>query len=134
MVKSESYQGHRQRNPFKLETFKLKRSVLDVGGQQYTDDFDFQRDIYAKGYMNFLHKLRRKDIPLAPAAYGKETFMLYYHLTPDVEHQSLSPVVQANVRLTLTFAANLTDAVTVLFVSETPRVLEINKDRRVKFV
>ncbi|XP_064463109.1 uncharacterized protein LOC135374019 [Ornithodoros turicata] len=134
MVRSEAYQGNRQRNPFKLENFKLERAVLDVGGQQYTDDFDFQRSIYSKGYMNLLHKLKRKDIPLALAAYEKETFMLYYHLTPDVEVQSLSPVVQANVRLTLTFGGNLTEAVTVLFVSETPRVLEINKDRRVKFV
>lgn len=133
MVKSEAYQGHRNRNPFKFETFKLKRAVLDVGGQQYTDNFDFQGDQYAKGYMSLLHKLNKKDVPFPRTAYSKDTFMLHYRLTPNADQQSLSPVMQANVRLTLTFAANITEAVTVIFVSETPRVLEIDKDRKVKF-
>ncbi|KAM7281772.1 hypothetical protein ISCGN_006021, partial [Ixodes scapularis] len=131
-VKSESFQGSREHDPFKFEHFNLKTAVLVVGGSQKTENFDFNQDLYMKAYMNFLHRLNGKDVPFSKGAFSKDSFLLYYTLTPDREEQSLCPILTANVRLTLTFKQDLNKAVTILFMSETPRFLEINKERRVR--
>ncbi|KAM7281836.1 hypothetical protein ISCGN_001997 [Ixodes scapularis] len=132
-VKSEAFQGSREHDPFKLEHFNLKTAVLDVGGCQQTEQFDFAQDLYMKAYMSFQHRLNRRDIPYSKGAFSKDSFLLYYILTPDREEQILCPISTANVRLTLTFKQDLTKAITILFMSETPRVLEIDKERNVKF-
>ncbi|KAM7311832.1 hypothetical protein ISCGN_004130 [Ixodes scapularis] len=132
-VKSEAFQGSREHDPFKLEHFNLKTAVLDVGGCQQTEQFDFAQDLYMKAYMSFQHRLNRRDVPYSKGAFSKDSFLLYYILTPDREEQSLCPISTANVRLTLTFKQDLTKAITILFMSETPRVLEIDKERNVKF-
>ena len=132
-VKSEAFQGSREHDPFKFEHFNLKTAVLDVGGCQQTEQFDFTHDLYMKAYMSFQHRLNRRDVPYAKGAFSKDAFLLYYILTPEREEQSLCPISTANVRLTLTFKQDLTKAITILFMSETPRVLEIDKERNVKF-
>lgn len=73
-------------------------------------------------------------MPWSPAAYERDSFMLHYRLTAKEDDQTLAPITQANVRLTLQFARSLSEAICVLLLSETPRVLEVNKDRQVKFV
>ncbi|KAM7284928.1 uncharacterized protein ISCGN_031926 [Ixodes scapularis] len=132
-VKSEAFQGSREHDPFKLEHFNLKTAVLDVGGCQQTEQFDFAQDLYMKAYMSFQHRLNRRDVPYSKGAFSKNSFLLYYILTPDREEQRLCPISTANVRLTLTFKQDLTKAITILFMSETPRVLKIDKERNVKF-
>lgn len=134
MVKASSYQGNYQENPFKFQPFSLKRAILEVGSKQITDTFDFSGDLYAKSYLTFLQRLNKKDVPWSPAAYERDSFMLHYRLTAKEDDQTLAPITQANVRLTLQFARSLSEAICVLLLSETPRVLEVNKDRQVKFV
>lgn len=133
-VASEAFQGSRERDPFKFEHFNLKTSVLDVGGVPIREDYDFSKDVYMKAYMNLIYRLNKKDVPFPKGAFSKDQFLLYYTLTPEREENTLCPIVTANVRLTLTFKEDLKKAITVIFFSETPRVLEINKDRKVKFV
>lgn len=134
MVKASSYQGNLEENPFKFQPFSLKRAVLEVDSQQIVDTFDFQHDLYAKSYLTFLQRLNKKDVPFPLAAYERDCFMLHYRLTAKQDDQTLAPISQGNVRLTLQFAKNLSEAICILLLSETPRVLEINKDRQVKFV
>ncbi len=66
------------------------------------------------------------------ARYKSDGFIMHWNLDPDQgADYHLNPIRRGNVRLELKFKHAVKEPVTVLFMSETSRILKIDKNRTV---
>ena len=86
-IPTAAFQGDYKKDPLQFSHLNLKRAVLSVGTKEYADEFDFEKQFFARPY---LHLLRHFGNP--QAGYSKENFkkkfLLHYMLNPDcsMEH------------------------------------------------
>lgn len=132
MVATESFQGIKKRDPFRFSHFNLSHSVLTIDGVERHEECDFANGLARKPYFALLEQLAEKHVLLDYEHYVNNFFIQYYNLEPDSSNNyHMSPVKRGNVRLQLKFQQPLSEPITILLVSETPRVLQIDKDRLV---
>ncbi len=100
---------------------------------QQREEYDFDNGLARKPYFAFLEQLAEKHVLYDYSRYKNDGFMLFYNLEADQcsTNVHLNPVRHGNLRLQLKSRKLLPEPVTVLFVSETPRILRIDGNRTV---
>lgn len=131
-VSTEAFYGTFKTNPLKFVNLNMRKSSLFVGTHERREVFDFDKKQFASAFVNFIRAVSDKHVEISHELYEKELFMLHYILTPDGCADNFSPIQVENVRLQIELKEPLTQSYTCLIVTETPRILEIYKDRTLK--
>jgi hypothetical protein len=141
MVETEAYHGKRDKNPFNFQHFNLAEIGLYKDGMSYPRPLlrmDFENDIYAEAYHNFLTSLNAaygRNAPTITMNDYKNGFTLFsYDMSPD-QFGSMNPgsmlSSNSNIRLEMKFKTALPKNITLLVYNEMDHLMEINRDRRV---
>lgn len=128
-ISTDAFYGTFHSNPLKFENINMQRSSLFVGTHERRETFDFATKQYIPAFVNFIRAVNNRHVEISPELYEKQLFMLHYILTPDGCANNFSPIQVENVRLEIQLKTPLTQPYTCLILSETPRILEIAKDR-----
>lgn len=89
MHRMGAYPGQRSKDPFKFEHLELKRAVLDVGGTQYEETFDFTHDVFYKLCLTLLNRLKNCGLPINGRPYWKYKFFYgFSHFSRTVNSNS----------------------------------------------
>lgn len=131
LVSTANLQGSSSTSPYNFRHFDLTHAVLTINERQIREEFEFDKGLVRKPYFTFLEELGEKHVKYSYEKYSSDGFMLYYNLDGCSGSSCLSTVSHGNVRLQLRFGKPLTDPLTIVFVSECPKLMKIDKDRNV---
>jgi hypothetical protein len=130
-VKTSALQGDFHKSPLLSEHLNIKQAVLTVGTKQIRQTFDFDKGLVARPYVGMLQAIQNPELCMGFEAYVKRFFHLRFVLNPDCSLQHLSPLTNDNIRLELELSKPTSEAYSCIILLQTPRVIEIDKNRQV---
>ena len=132
-ILTEAFYGSHQYDPLKFEHLQIKKSTLYVGGKERKEEFDFDKGFFASAFINFTRAMGNPhNWKFTKAVYEQNFFMLHYILSPDCGTEHLSPIQVDNVRLQIELSKPLSKSYTCIIMTDTPRVIEVSKDRNIE--
>ena len=143
MVSSEGFNGAYKRNPFKFHHYDLSTIALIVDGETIPGrpmKLDFSTGVagqnFIEAYVNMYQALGLSETDwggaITPEAYAQGHTLFVYTLDPAIRSGPyMSLTKHSNVRLELNFSNPLSETVTMLLVTKTPAVFEVDAARNV---
>ena len=142
LVSNDAFNGTRGKNPFNFQHFGLTEMGIYMDGQQGQSikplKTNYEEGQYVQAYLSLFSgtgKINRDDGNFINRSDFANGYALYaFDLSPDLaedDHFNLSR--DGSVRITLKFAAALTETVTVVVYGEFENVLEIDRNRNIIF-
>lgn len=141
MVKNSAFSGKKELNPFNFEHFNLKSLGVYVNGKCLTQQpiqMDYENDLYAKAYQQFLEGSDNiyND---REAAITKTEFKYGYNLYPFIiapktsfsNCECLDTLDEGVVRIEMAFDEKLEETVTLILLAEFDAQLLIDKNYNV---
>lgn len=130
LVSTESFQGNLKLSPFWFEHFNISSASLTLDGYRKQYTYDWENDLSREAYFSLLSELNEKHVELCYHKYKHNSFIMHWNLSADESNASsyFSPIMKKNVRIELKFAKPLSKAVSVILISETPRILSVDGD------
>jgi hypothetical protein len=143
MVSSEGFNGAYKRNPFKFHHYDLTNIALIVDGDTVPGrpmKLDFSDGVggqnFIEAYVNMYQALGLSGTDfgggLTPEIFAQGHTLFVYTLDPVIASgRYMNLTRHSNVRLELNFAKPLPETVTMLLVTKTPAVFEVDAARNV---
>ena len=139
MCSHNAYNGDFDLNPYELKPFNLSQIHVTVNTENLpTLDFDFPNKNFARGYYNLFHSLglscHNKTNGISMSDFEKNCCIIPFDIskTGDSKQGSyLSSHKTGILRLHVRFHSALTEAVTLIIISEQLSTFEIDSSRQV---
>ena len=138
-VNSNAFNGDYTLNPFNFEHFKLTKVSVSIDGEDAPYSpviMDFDKNLYSKAYYTLFNGLDRAGLDsgneISPNDFKGGYCIFAFDLTPDMctgDHFNL--VKSGNLRIGVTFGADLTTNVNCIVYMEHENIIEINKSRNI---
>ena len=141
MVDSDAYNGVHNKNPFNFKHNFLSKVSFSIDGEDAPYkalELDFENNRYTRGFHS-LFLGTNKTIPNCGSVINLHNFgngyaIFAFDLTGDLTDGSHFNLVRSgNLRMNLTFAKKLDEAICCIIYIEFQNLIEINKNRQVLF-
>ena len=141
MVKSESYSGAYDLNPFRFEHFNISSAGFYVNGEP-TPRAPFTLDVDNGDYLQGLLSLYRvsgklmenTDISITRDSYMEGYNLLGFDIDPTTspDFRYIGMPKQGHTKLNIRFKSHLEDPVTLILYATFPETMEIDQTRNVR--
>ena len=140
LVENSSYNGHKQKNPFNFQNFKLTEIGVYTDGQQQLAvkplKLNFENAEYISAYHSLFSgcgKVNNDEGNFIDRKEFSDGYCLYaFDLSPDLkEDDHYNLIKEGSLRLVLKFAEALTTTVSVIVYGEFENVIEVDRNRNI---
>jgi hypothetical protein len=141
MVETTAFNGTCTKNPFNFQHFKAKRISLSRDGIEYPSPAiitDFTKKDYSEAYFHLMSSLNAENSPFVPdiseKEFGKGFTIFSWDMSPDQygsDNIQLSSGSNTNIHLSLEFAENLTNPITLLIYYQLDMQMSVTRHRQV---
>lgn len=137
MVKSESYNGTYNTNPFNLQHFNINSLSVSIDGQSTPTQplqlkFPGDGHEYMDGYTTLFRGLDKesKDLGcyITPSDYANGYCIFVFNLQPG---EYLPLIKRSNLRIEGRFNRALTENINVILIAKFPSILEVDRERNI---
>ena len=117
---------------FKFTHGNIAEITLQVGGQQYRRNYDFTDTAsLASEYYELFTQLGQPDLPLPYDQFASgQKFLCLFDLSPNAS-TFLPRIRRDSCRLQINFRGKLDKALTMLIISETPKIMTVDAKRNI---
>ena len=140
MVENQSFNGHKQKNPFNFQNFKLSEIGVYTDGQQQLAVKPLKVNFENAEYINAYHSLfsgcgkvnNDEGNFISREEYCNGYYLYVSDLSPDLkEDDHYNLIKEGSLRLVLKFAEALTSTVSVIVYGEFENIIEVDRNRNV---
>ena len=140
LVENQSFNGHKQKNPFNFQNFKLVEIGVYTDGQQQLAvkplKLDFENNEYISAYHSLFSgcgKVNNDEGNFIDRNEYSSGYCLYaFDLSPDLkEDDHYNLIKEGSLRLILKFSEALTTTVSVIVYGEFENIIEVDRNRNI---